>query len=64
VVDVQTINAGLNSTIAARVHTIDRTLFVKGPPLDHPRVWTQKREAQIAPHVRSIAPPLRWPPPS
>ncbi|MEU1273561.1 aminoglycoside phosphotransferase [Streptomyces sp. NPDC005799] len=60
VVDVKTINAGLNSTIAARVHTLDRTLFVKGLPLDHPRVWTQQREAQIAPCVRSVAPQLLW----
>ncbi|MGC0334906.1 serine/threonine protein kinase [Streptomyces sp. SAI-170] len=60
VVDVGTITAGLNSAVAARVRTADRTMFVKGLPLDHPRVWTQKREAQIAPHVRSIAPKLLW----
>ncbi|MET8412555.1 aminoglycoside phosphotransferase [Streptomyces sp. NPDC005195] len=60
VVDVGTISAGLNSSIAARVHTPDRTLFVKGLPADHPRVWTQKREALISPHVQDIAPHLLW----
>ncbi|WP_235460175.1 aminoglycoside phosphotransferase [Streptomyces olivochromogenes] len=60
VVDVGTINAGLNSAIAAHVRTADRSLFVKGLPLDHPRVWTQKREAQISPYVRGIAPELLW----
>ncbi|MEU6593276.1 aminoglycoside phosphotransferase [Streptomyces sp. NPDC046881] len=60
VADVGAINAGLNSAIAARVRTTERTLFVKGLPLDHPRVWTQKREAQIGPIVRGIAPQLLW----
>lgn len=60
VVDVRTVNAGLNSAIAARVRTVDRTLFVKGLPLDHPRVWTQKREARISPYVHGIAPELLW----
>ncbi|CUW30622.1 hypothetical protein [Streptomyces reticuli] len=60
VVDVRTVDAGLNSAIAARVRTTDRTLFLKGLPLDHPRVWTQKREAQINPCVQGIAPQLLW----
>ncbi|MEV0186491.1 aminoglycoside phosphotransferase [Streptomyces sp. NPDC050625] len=60
VVDVGTINAGLNSAIAAHVRTADRSLFVKGLPLDHPRVWTQKREAQIGPYVHGIGPELLW----
>ncbi|MCZ4603683.1 hypothetical protein O3S80_07825 [Streptomyces sp. Lzd4kr] len=60
VIDVGSINAGLNSAIAARVRTADRALFVKGLPLDHPRVWTQKREEQISPYVRTIAPDLLW----
>jgi hypothetical protein len=60
VIDVATINAGLNSAIAARVRTPARTLFVKGLPSDHPRVWTQKREAQINPQISDIAPRLLW----
>ncbi|MGW7244416.1 aminoglycoside phosphotransferase [Streptomyces sp. NPDC054804] len=60
VVDVGTVNAGRNSAIAARVRTTEHTLFVKGLPLDHPWVWTQKREADISPYVQGIAPELRW----
>jgi hypothetical protein len=60
VVDVQTVKAGRNSAIAARVQTSDHTLFVKGLPLNHPWVWTQKREADISPYVRGIAPELHW----
>jgi hypothetical protein len=44
VCDVGILNTGRNSAIAARVRTTDHTLFVKGLPLDHPWVWTQKRE--------------------
>ncbi|WP_427164099.1 aminoglycoside phosphotransferase [Streptomyces sp. C1-1] len=60
VVDVGTINAGLNSAIAARVTLDSRTLFIKGLPLNHPRVWTQTREAQVSPYVLGIAPRLLW----
>ncbi|WP_329303969.1 aminoglycoside phosphotransferase [Streptomyces sp. NBC_00659] len=60
ITDVGTVRTGLNSSIAVCVRTSTRTLFVKGLPLDHPRVWTQKREAEISPYVRSIAPELRW----
>ncbi|MFJ3779817.1 aminoglycoside phosphotransferase [Streptomyces sp. NPDC090075] len=60
VVDVGTVNAGRNSAIAARVRTTEHKLFVKGLPLDHPWVWTQKREADISPYVRGIAPELDW----
>ncbi|KAB1141163.1 aminoglycoside phosphotransferase [Streptomyces luteolifulvus] len=42
------------------MRTTDRTLFVKGLPLDHPRVWTQKREEDINRCVRGIAPELHW----
>lgn len=59
-VDVGTVSAGLNSAIAARVRTTEHTLFVKGLPLDHPRVWTQNREAGVSPYVRDVAPKLHW----
>jgi hypothetical protein len=58
--DVGILNTGRNSAIAARVRTTNHTLFVKGLPLDHPWVWTQKREADVNPYVRSIAPELHW----
>lgn len=60
VVATAMIRAGLNSAIAARVTTDSRTMFVKGLPQDHPRVWTQTREAQVSPHVPGIAPRLLW----
>ncbi|MER5387272.1 aminoglycoside phosphotransferase [Streptomyces sp. NPDC002688] len=60
IVDVGAVHGGLNSSIAAIVRTSTRTLFVKGLPLSHPRVWTQQREAYIAPYVRGIAPEVHW----
>ncbi|MFJ7969655.1 aminoglycoside phosphotransferase [Streptomyces sp. NPDC096324] len=60
IIDLGTVHTGLNSSIAAVVRTRRGTLFVKGLPLDHPRVWTQEREADIAVHVHSIAPRLCW----
>ncbi|MEU0786884.1 aminoglycoside phosphotransferase [Streptomyces sp. NPDC006173] len=60
ITDIGIVEAGLNSSIAARVRTGKRTLFVKGLPLDHPRAWTQNREADIAPYVRDVAPELHW----
>ncbi|MFE6178804.1 aminoglycoside phosphotransferase [Streptomyces sp. NPDC056464] len=58
--DVRTLKAGRNSAVAARVYASDHALFVKGLPLDHPWVWTQKREADISPYVQDIAPKLYW----
>ncbi|MEY2248683.1 aminoglycoside phosphotransferase [Streptomyces sp. BF23-18] len=60
IIDVETVHGGLNSSIAVIVRTSTRTLFVKGLPLSHPRIWTQQREADIAPYVRGIAPELHW----
>ncbi|MET8102730.1 aminoglycoside phosphotransferase [Streptomyces sp. NPDC005236] len=63
ITDMGTVAGGLNSSIAACVRTGRRaphTLFVKGLPLDHPRVWTQAREAKINPHVRDVTPALHW----
>jgi hypothetical protein len=28
--------------------------------MDHPRIWTQRREAEVNPYVRGIAPALQW----
>ncbi|MEV7004193.1 phosphotransferase [Streptomyces sp. NPDC093982] len=60
VVKTENLNTGLNSEIAARVHTADTTLFVKGLRQEHRRVWTQQREADVNPHVHGIAPALIW----
>ncbi|MBT2674375.1 aminoglycoside phosphotransferase, partial [Streptomyces sp. ISL-14] len=60
VVKAENLNAGLNSEIAARIHTAEATIFVKGLREEHPRVWTQAREADVNPHVRGIAPALLW----
>ncbi|MCJ1677584.1 aminoglycoside phosphotransferase [Streptomyces sp. APSN-46.1] len=60
VIKYETVGGGLNSEIAARIHTADTTAFVKGLRSGHPRAWTQKREADINPHVRGIAPALLW----
>ncbi|MFE6484925.1 aminoglycoside phosphotransferase [Streptomyces sp. NPDC057757] len=57
---VEMVSAGLNSEIAARVHFGSGTTFVKGLRADHPRVWTQRREADINPYTGGLAPSLRW----
>ncbi|WP_155057462.1 aminoglycoside phosphotransferase [Streptomyces blattellae] len=56
----ETAVSGLNSEIAARIHTPETTVFVKGLREGHRRVWTQAREADVNPHVRGIAPALLW----
>ncbi|MFF3208627.1 aminoglycoside phosphotransferase [Streptomyces sp. NPDC002962] len=58
--DVDMASAGHNSEIAARLHLASGTVFVKGLSQDHPRVWTQQREAAINPHTRGLAPALLW----
>ncbi|HEX8346534.1 MAG TPA: hypothetical protein VF657_17590 [Actinoplanes sp.] len=49
---------GLNSSVAALLHTRDGRYFVKALPVDHRWVWTQEREAEIAQHVRPVSPAL------
>ncbi|MDQ1051509.1 hypothetical protein [Streptomyces sp. V4I2] len=58
--DVEMMSAGYNSEISARLHLDNGTVFVKGLRQDHPRVWTQQREADINPYTRGLAPALRW----
>ncbi|WP_328623344.1 aminoglycoside phosphotransferase [Streptomyces sp. NBC_00354] len=55
-----TADSGQNSEIAATLDTRAGLIFVKGLRRDHPRVWTQKREATINPHVTPLAPRLLW----
>lgn len=58
VLKTELVSAGFNSEIAARLHTESGEVFTKGLRTDHPRVWTQTREAEINPHVHGIAPRL------
>lgn len=51
-------NAGLNSAVAARLSTATGDRFCKALPADHRWVWTQRREADIAPHLPGVAPAL------
>jgi hypothetical protein len=55
-----TVGKGLNSEIAATLDTATGRVFVKGLRTDHPRVWTQAREAAINPYVTPLAPRLLW----
>lgn len=55
-----TVDKGLNSEIAATLDTRAGRVFVKGLRCDHPRVWTQQREASINPYVAPLAPRLLW----
>ena len=49
---------GLNSELAAILHTSAGTVFAKGRPSDHPGVVTQRREAMINPYLAGLAPRL------
>ena len=60
VLRTETVNQGFNSEIAARVFTDSGSCFVKGLRADHKRVWTQRREAEVNPFLRGIAPALLW----
>ncbi|MEX2984595.1 aminoglycoside phosphotransferase [Streptomyces sp. C36] len=57
---IETIAAGFNSAISARIHSTNGTCHVKGLRGDHRWAWTQQREAEIAPYLRGIAPALLW----
>lgn len=54
------VQAGLNSGLAAILHTSTGRVFIKGIPADHPQSRTQQREADINPYVAPVAPRLLW----
>ena len=60
VLDVEHVAAGFNCGIAALLHTPTGRVFIKGLRSDHPRVVTQRREAEINPHLGPVAPRLLW----
>lgn len=58
VIKARSVEVGLNSSVAARLDTEADEFFVKALPTDHRWVWTQLREAEMAPFVRAVAPAL------
>ncbi|MFE7841558.1 phosphotransferase family protein [Streptomyces sp. NPDC057474] len=59
-VKAETVTSGFNSAIAVRLTTEHGETYVKGLPVEHPRVWTQAREAVVGPYVRGISPRVQW----
>lgn len=55
-----TVGDGQNSAIATILDTFTGRVFLKGLRTDTRAVVTQQREAAINPHVRAVAPELRW----
>ncbi|MGW6461916.1 phosphotransferase family protein [Streptomyces sp. NPDC055078] len=51
---------GLNSHLAARIHTDTGGCHVKGLRSDHRWAWTQRREAEVNPYLKGISPELLW----
>ena len=49
---------GFNSAVAARLSTPAGDRFCKALPANHRWVWTQQREAAIAPYLNGVAPAL------
>lgn len=58
ILETETVASGLNSSLTARAHTANDTVFLKGLRTDHRWVWTQQREADINPYVVPLAPSL------
>jgi hypothetical protein len=57
---LEAVAEGFNSEIAVRVFAETGESYVKGLRSDHRRAWTQRREAEVNPFVRGIAPALLW----
>jgi hypothetical protein len=60
VLRAQTVSEGLNSEIAAILHTSTDKIFIKGLRSDNPRAWTQQMEVMINPYVAQVSPRLLW----
>ncbi|MFC4066907.1 phosphotransferase family protein [Actinoplanes subglobosus] len=52
--DADSAAEGLNSSVAARLRTAEGHYFLKALPVDHRWVWTQQREAEMAPHLGTV----------
>lgn len=55
---LEPVSDGLNSAVAATLTSVKGAYFVKALPTSHRWVWTQAREAEVAPHVKAVAPAL------
>lgn len=55
-----TVKGGHNSEIALRLDTATGPVFLKGLRDDHPRSWTQYREAAVSAHTAGLVPPFLW----
>jgi hypothetical protein len=60
VLTATTASEGRNSEVAAVLDTTSGKVFIKGLRTDHPRVWTQEREAMVNPFVVQVGPRLLW----
>jgi hypothetical protein len=60
VLEAETASEGLNSQVATVLGTPTGRVFIKGLRSDHPRVWTQQREAMVNPYVLEVTPRLLW----
>jgi len=60
ILDMAAVHGGWNSEIAVRVRSANGTVFIKGLRVDHRRVWTQRREAEVGPYVQAVAPRVLW----
>ncbi|UWM52047.1 aminoglycoside phosphotransferase [Streptomyces carpaticus] len=60
VLEAITASAGVNSGIAATLHTAAGRTFLKGVPANHPQARTQQREAAINPHLPAASPRVRF----
>jgi hypothetical protein len=56
--EVSPVAGGYNSQVAARIRCPGGTYFVKGLHAGHRRVWTQRREAEMNPHLDGLGPGL------
>ncbi len=60
VLEATTASEGHNSEVAAVLGTPAGRVFIKGLRTDHPRAWTQQREAMVNPYVLEVTPRLLW----
>jgi hypothetical protein len=58
VTNAPSVGGGLNSSVAALAETPNGRYFIKALPADYRWVWTQRREAEIAPYLGHLAPVL------
>ncbi|MEU4164492.1 hypothetical protein [Actinoplanes sp. NPDC026670] len=55
---LEAVHEGLNTAVAVKLHSPKGSYFIKALSTRHRWVWTQEREAEIAPFVRHVAPAL------